>query len=70
MFTLPAILYIASEFSDNVKVKFWFKFFCQFEMFYAFIVQGAAMLHFIFGPTLGASNKATSSIEMWIVMAV
>ena len=28
MFTLPGILYIASAFSDNVKVKFAFKFFC------------------------------------------
>ena len=70
MFTLPAILYIASTATDNVEVKFVFKYFCQTERFYAFIVQGIALTYFVFGPTMGVATKATSEMEMWIVMGV
>ena len=37
-FVMPAILFLVMQFTDNIKVKFWFLFFCNLEFFYAFAI--------------------------------
>ena len=37
-FIFPAVLFIALQFTDSIKAKFWFLFFCNLEFFYAFAI--------------------------------
>ena len=44
IFLIPSILFLVNLGVDNIKVKFWYLFFCQFEHIFVFAIYGSAQL--------------------------
>ena len=76
MFGSQATVFLVDWILDDIfginlpEMKFKIKYFCKLERFFAFAVQGAALLYFILAPTMSVATKATGKIEMWIMVAI